>query len=704
MEAIIEASADQLVDLWMPNYDVNMSSFLHQEGTKSSRSRTMNNKNGSSLGNSSSVRYVTNKELPVYHPPNVFGGGSHFLDYDDCHELKDVFTGLIDAITGFLISGTREYILTGEIYEGPFRNNLRHGNGAIVRNIYLPQNSISTGSLSSLPNINTNTYSSTSAARKHDAGIPKFYGTFHNDAPSHGTLVVPSMFTYQGPLQQSRPHGENGTLIKPSGYKYEGSFRYGLFHGMGVEIESSGGIYKGSFANGVREGYGMYTAIVKYTNATRTAVKMIKDIGVGVQYCYKGQWLDNQKQGEGEERLKRREVYRGQFHANERQGYGSLTFEDPAGFSKSDSDSDNDECINNNDTNDTFDTEQSTKHAGDDSLSMESQSTYSEDGKRECERERERDRVHNSPQPITPVVAVAEGVWRAGHPLNGTHEWTLMYGTGNCYAGYASDFRPEGYGVMRYSNQDIYTGEWVKGKRSGEGCFISGDGKEEYVGFWDDDKIVPVDEGDRNERMARLTDMALVLLQDNEYRNDNDNDSIDDVDAEKALGEFIQQGEDVYKSQRKLLESIVEKSLAKSIDRMNQCKGFNDNWSLWTPTSKESSRRGMNTPTITLRKLKVDQDEHPKIIVESTCSGVKKVKNEAEQSDNAVGCDESESPVHVVPARTQLKTYKNGDTYLGSHCVRTGLRRGYGGKFLRIWLRICVRNKTNPEKCNHSSD
>ena len=34
MEAIIEASADQLVDLWMPNYDVNMSSFLHQEGTK----------------------------------------------------------------------------------------------------------------------------------------------------------------------------------------------------------------------------------------------------------------------------------------------------------------------------------------------------------------------------------------------------------------------------------------------------------------------------------------------------------------------------------------------------------------------------------------------------------------------------------------------------------------------------------------------
>jgi len=708
MEAITEASADQLVDLFMPNYDVNMSSFVLQEGSSNS-SRT--NKIGSisttnnrsrSFGNSSSVRYVTNKELPAHHPPNVFGGGSHFLDYDDCHELKDVFTGIIDAFTGFLISGTRKYILTGEVYEGPFRNNLRHGNGAIVRNIYLPQNSISTGSLSSLPNINTNTNTNTTRmARNHDAAIPKFYGTFHNDAPSHGTLVVPSLFTYQGPLQKSRPHGENGTLIKPSGYKYEGSFRHGLFHGMGVEIESFGGIYKGCFANGVREGYGKYTAIVKYTsmNTTRTtcsaaAVKMTNDVsvsvGVGVKYCYKGQWLDNQKQGEGEEMLKRREIYRGQFHANERHGYGSLTFEeDPAGFSDCESNCDNDECINSNghdfETNYTIDTEQSTKHAGDDSLSTESQSSHSEGG----ESERERERMQNAPQPTTPVVA--EGVWRAGHPLNGTHEWTLMYGTGNCYAGYATDFRPEGYGVMRYSNQDIYTGEWVNGKRSGEGCFISGDGKEEYVGFWDDDKIVPLDEGDRNERMARLTDMALVLLQDNENRNDSDNDSIDDdADAEKALDEFIQQGEDVYKSQRQLLESIVEKSLAKSMDRMNHCKGFNENWSLWTPQSKGSSRQGMNSPTITPRKLKLDQEEHPNITVESTCIGMEGQKNEADENDDAGGYGESESP--VVPTRTQLKTYKNGDTYLGHHCVTSGLRRGYGGKFLPVFEYMYATN------------
>jgi hypothetical protein len=607
MEALTEASADQL-DL-MLNYDDNISSF----------------REGGNKGNSS-VRHVTNKELLAQHPPNAVGGGSRFLDFHDCHELKDSFTGLIDGITGELVSGIREYILTGEIYEGPFRHGLRHGNGAIVRNIYLPQNSIATGSMTSLPKTHANV-------------VPKFYGTFYNDAPTHGTLVVPSLFTYQGPLLDLRPHGDNGILIKTTGYKYEGSFRKGLFHGTGIEIEPAGGIYKGSFANGVREGNGKYTTIMNQT---------------GVKYCYKGQWLDNQKQGEGEEKLKRSEIYVGQFHANERHGYGSLTFEHPRSLSDSDSDSDSDgdECINRNgdegENNRTVNTELSTKHVRNDFISTESNDS--------------KDGVNHLPQHTFPVIA--EGAYRAGYPLNGTHGWTLIYGNGDCYTGYANDYHPEGYGVMRYSNQDVYTGEWVDGKRSGEGCFISADGKEEYVGIWDHDKIVPVDEGDRIERMARLTDMALFLLEGDEFED-------------KTLHEFIQEGEDSYRSQRDLLESIVEKSVAKSIERMNHCNGFDDNlnWPLRTSQSKNIHRRGMNTPTITSRKLKVDVYESPKRMDDGI---LKTPKSATGELGDASERETFEGP--AMELKTQLKAYKNGDTYLGAHCPITGLRKGYGGK------------------------
>ena len=98
-----------------------------------------------------SVRYVTNKELPTRHPPNVIGGRSHLLDFKDCYELKDKCTGLIDGITGELLSGSIHYILTGERYEGPIRNRPWYGHGAIVKNIYLPQNYMATRSMSALP-------------------------------------------------------------------------------------------------------------------------------------------------------------------------------------------------------------------------------------------------------------------------------------------------------------------------------------------------------------------------------------------------------------------------------------------------------------------------------------------------------------------------------------------------------------------------
>ena len=648
MEALAEASVEDLIDL-MPNYDTSRSSFLAN----------------SSTGNkSTSVKHVTNMELSAHHPPRVFGGGSYHLDpinHQEKYELKDIFTGLIDSINGELVSGVREYVLTGEIYEGPFVNNKRHGSGAIVKNVYLPKNSIAIGQMSSLPQI------SQSEA--------KFYGSYQNDEPSHGTLVVPNLFTYQGPLRCSKPHGEGGCLIKPCGFKYEGSFKDGLFHGYGIELDGNGGIYKGAFKMGVREGFGEFTSLKQ---AKLCKVSRKTEEKESIKCRYKGGWINNQKQGEGSERMGK-EIYRGEFHANEKHGHGSIMWlknEDD----KID-DSVDDECRSQQEDENKHQVKDgifATQHSKVNLLSLLNKEF--DEIERDID-EDEDDTCYKSPQHSFPVVA--EGSWRAGYPLNGTSGWTLMYENGDCYSGYATDFCPEGYGIMRYSNRDVYTGEWSGGKRCGEGCFISGDGKEEYIGYWNDDKIVPLAEGDRNDQMTRLTDMALVLLQDSNHDIDIDSsdDLFDDIES--------------YEKQRQILESIVEKSLKQSIDRMNESRFFREEWK--SPVGKRRNLglgRNIANILVTPKKAQPSQSEDSagdSIQVDSKKNDEdfhKFVETVADVSisDEKLGevlndLDDAITPTKLPDApskKSKLKVYENGDTYLGDHCEDTGLRHGYG--------------------------
>ena len=155
---------------------------------------------------------------------------------------------------------------------------------------------------------------------------------------------------------------------------------------------------------------------------------------------YSGLWHASLRQGEGQETLPDGTHYRGQFHADRRHGYGSL---------------------------------------------------------------------------LSPVTGITyEGLWRAGVPLECTHGWTLVYPNGDKYAGYAgarrdgdggnprsttppalrwsgrNGFVPLGYGVMRYGNGDVYSGEWEDGKRHGQGIFVSMAEAAEFIGEWRDDRMV----------------------------------------------------------------------------------------------------------------------------------------------------------------------------------------------------------------------
>lgn len=93
----------------------------------------------------------------------------------------------------------KRYYENGEIYEGPFLNGMRHGDGAV--------------------------------STRDDRS--KFCGSYKHDEPYHGTLITPE-YTYFGHLQGNKFHGV-GQLVYSNGTIYYGDFKYGLYHGVGKE-------------------------------------------------------------------------------------------------------------------------------------------------------------------------------------------------------------------------------------------------------------------------------------------------------------------------------------------------------------------------------------------------------------------------------------------------------------------------------------
>jgi len=647
MESLAEGLVDDLI-AFSPNYDVNKGTFI----VSSSSSPKSTNTSSNCTNESTSVRYVNDKILPAAHPPDCLGGGTHEIEGKPLH---DKFTGLIDAVTGELIHGTRTYILTGETYEGPFCNGVRHGSNAIVTNVYMTNYSSQD---SSLPDISS-------------ADI-RYYGSYLHDRPHVGTLVVSSQglgFTYHGPFDRNfRPHGENGTLCKQCGYKYEGNFKHGLFHGYGFETEISiaGGIYEGDFVSGYRQGYGSYSI-------RKTKGKEFRDCNDAnlADYIYKGRWNNNQKQGEGEEIIQGKELYKGQFHMNERHGYGSLTFlnsssEKVSNTSTKESTNDSAICVEStiNDLNTEIPhiieaTEVSNSiHSKEQSRSLvtiingiESIEKSGTDILCSDTESIEKSYSEITTKSVDPgdIIIRAEGQWRAGKPLNGIHGWTIIYENGDIFSGSVTDYLPEGYGVKRYKNKDIYTGQWLRGKRNGEGLFISANGIEEYIGEWIDNKIVPLNGGKKEEKIGRLTELALALLKRD--KNIDDDDKFFDWPKNNGNEEV-----NSYEQQRNFLEKVIHRSLSLSMLHLDEDECEDDTCNEERPEYPKSwSKR---------RQSKVKESDHikskeqPSVEIRSTVDQIEHAQNSTPE--------------------TKLKTYPNGDTYLGSLCPIKNTREGYG--------------------------
>mmetsp|Transcript_12323 Transcript_12323/g.17190 ORF Transcript_12323/g.17190 Transcript_12323/m.17190 type:complete len:342 (-) Transcript_12323:27-1052(-) len=310
----MEALADELLDM-APSYDA-------QHNTFSSKGVP--------------VRHVTEKRIPA-KPPKMSGAKQENSNTDKETTNFDIFTGIIDGVTGEPLNGTRQYVLTGEHYEGPFAfDGLRHGEGAIVRKVYLPY--MFDPSFRSFDN---KFLSFTTA---------NFFGTYQNDEPVHGTLAT-DMFTYRGPFKDYLFHGENGELIHSSGYEYRGDFQDGVFFGMGREKDPFKGDYQGEFKNGMKDGMGTFKAADlkldgKKDNDTSedtcdkqnesqmgdvdpSEANNLEQSGkanqvIAGRYTYSGMYHCNLRHGEGTEWRPDGDIYTGQFLSDRRHGHGIL--------------------------------------------------------------------------------------------------------------------------------------------------------------------------------------------------------------------------------------------------------------------------------------------------------------------------------------------------------------------------------------------
>lgn len=396
-------------------------------------------------GHAVPVRQVSQKKLPARDIQGKL-----------CIDRFDSFTGLIDAVTGEPLHGVRHYSVTGELYEGKFRNNgIRHGPGAIVKNIALPP------CREAVPELLGELAGADSPHSNLSFQRANFFGTFWNDKPSFGTLVTDT-YTYRGHFRDGRFHGTDGELVHSDGYRYKGEFQEGLFHGMGREEDPVQGEYQGEYRNGMKHGMGTFKEgppdptedeenddnTTPPNNSERDDEPFEnKDFGdfteedwipddndkieadkadidvdkaqierIPKRYIYSGLFHCNVKQGEGTEWTTSGEVFSGQFLANRRHGHGSLK--------------------------------------------------------------------------IVSTGIVYEGKWRAGAPVDG-NGWRILYPSGDIYCGHVMSYQPHGYGIYQHASGDVYAGDWIHGSRHGNGIHADPNGTE-FSGKWKDNKIVTI--------------------------------------------------------------------------------------------------------------------------------------------------------------------------------------------------------------------
>lgn len=116
---------------------------------------------------------------------------------------------------------------------------------------------------------------------------------------------------YDGEWNHDKESGQ-GKYVYTDGDWYEGEFQDGEFvNGQGRKSYPDGSWYEGAFQDGVRNGYGIQT-YSEYDEKERKS--------------YEGNWVDDERSGQGKLLWKDGAVYEGEFQNDMRNGYGIETY------------------------------------------------------------------------------------------------------------------------------------------------------------------------------------------------------------------------------------------------------------------------------------------------------------------------------------------------------------------------------------------
>jgi hypothetical protein len=148
-----------------------------------------------------------------------------------------------------------------------------------------------------------------------------------NQRHGNGTLTYVTGQRYEGQWADDRPHGV-GKLTLPDGTQYEGGMRDGLRHGTGTLRFRNGDRYEGEFELNSPHGTGTFESPgrrQRYTGAFRCGLPH----GTGTLHndmadaVYAGQFEDGLRSGEGNLTLRRQGIsYSGQWQVDRRNGAG----------------------------------------------------------------------------------------------------------------------------------------------------------------------------------------------------------------------------------------------------------------------------------------------------------------------------------------------------------------------------------------------
>ena len=257
----------------------------------------------------------------------------------------------------------------GYIYEGSFRNGLRHGKGSLSNkdNTYLYsgewaydkkngkclevingetfegfyKDGIRMGKCTITYNNKDKFIGNIINGKKEGYGEQfnfstksTYKGEFKNNLfEGKGKIINDNGYYFEGSFLGGLRHGDNCIETKAGIRKYEGSFKRDKMNGKGIyewyQGESKGDIYNGEFKDDLFDGFGTY----KYSDGTIYIGEFKRGIKEGkgkLIYSdgsfYEGEFRENKMSGKGNFQDMEGNIYEGNFYNGNKHSIGKITF------------------------------------------------------------------------------------------------------------------------------------------------------------------------------------------------------------------------------------------------------------------------------------------------------------------------------------------------------------------------------------------